>query len=348
MPLQLSEFTDLPLLFIILESCHYNFTNLRTIPLHTISLCFLNFMDKNTPDLLLPPLISLSFLSISAVGRRARAAPPAARRLGHCGLPAGGKHPRPLEAAAAPPAARRPGGPCRRGSGHGGRGTTLAGRRARGEATGPWDGTLHRRRPPSRLPTFLPGAPARWPWGADGGLARARARRAVVEHSCGGPARGGRPTEAARFAEAGTAPPPCVPSPSLLPGGLPWRLGEIHPGQAAGLAAAQEPLLLLLAPPSTSAPPLPLRWLLGWQPASSGWPRPGGRRTRGGGRWRARRMRPGGAPPRSSSRWGFALEREGKEGGVRGRRRSGVFLSIKFKKHSESVCSGMVRRFVKL
>ena len=180
MPLQFSEFTDLPLLFIILEPCHYNFTNLRTIPLHTLSLCFLNFMDKNTPDLLLPPLISLSFLSISAGGRRARAAPPAARRLGHCGLPAGGKHPRPLEAAAAPPAARRPGGPCRRGGGHGGRGTTLAGRRARGEATGPWDGTLHRRRPPSRLPTFLPGAPARWPRGADGGLARARARRAAA------------------------------------------------------------------------------------------------------------------------------------------------------------------------
>ena len=107
-------------------------------------------------------------------------------------------------------------------------------------------------------------------------------RRPVVGHSSGGPARGGRPTEAPSLAAAGTAPPPCVPSPSLLPGGLPWRLGEIHPGQAAGLAAAQEPLLLLLAPPSTSAPPLPLRWLLGWQPASSGWPRPGGRRTRGG------------------------------------------------------------------
>ena len=63
MPLQFSEFTDLPLLFIILEPCHYNFTNLRTIPLHTLSLCFLNFMDKNTPDLL--PLTPPSFPSLS-------------------------------------------------------------------------------------------------------------------------------------------------------------------------------------------------------------------------------------------------------------------------------------------
>ena len=62
--MQFFEFTDLPLLFIILESCHYNFTNLRTIPLHTFSLCFLNFMDKNTPDLLLP-LTPPSFLSLS-------------------------------------------------------------------------------------------------------------------------------------------------------------------------------------------------------------------------------------------------------------------------------------------
>ena len=63
MPLQFPEFTDLQLLFIILEPCHYNFTNLRTIPLHTLSLCFLNFMDKNTPDLLLP-LTPPSFLSL--------------------------------------------------------------------------------------------------------------------------------------------------------------------------------------------------------------------------------------------------------------------------------------------
>ena len=43
------------------------------------------------------------------------------------------------------------------------------------------------------------------------------------------------------------------------------------------------------------------------------------------------------------------VEIERKEREMRGgRRRSGVFLSIKFKKHSERVCSGMVRRFVKL
>ena len=39
-------------------------------------------------------------------------------------------------------------------------------------------------------------------------------------------------------------------------------------------------------------------------------------------------------------------EREGK--GMRGRRRSGVFWSINFKKHVEEVHSGILRRVVKL
>ena len=40
MPLQLSKFTYLPLKFIILEPCHYNFTALQNIPLLTLSMCF--------------------------------------------------------------------------------------------------------------------------------------------------------------------------------------------------------------------------------------------------------------------------------------------------------------------
>ena len=62
MPLQLSEFTDLPLLFIILEPCHYNFKILRNMPLHTPSTCFSKFMDQNTPSLLplIPSLFPLS------------------------------------------------------------------------------------------------------------------------------------------------------------------------------------------------------------------------------------------------------------------------------------------------
>ena len=59
MPLQLSEFTDLPLLFIILEPCHYNFKILRNMPLHTPSTCFSKFMDQNILSLLLPLIPSL-------------------------------------------------------------------------------------------------------------------------------------------------------------------------------------------------------------------------------------------------------------------------------------------------
>ena len=59
MPLQLSEFTDMPLLFIIFEPCHYNFKTHRNMSLHTSSMCFSNFMDQNTPNLLLPLIPSL-------------------------------------------------------------------------------------------------------------------------------------------------------------------------------------------------------------------------------------------------------------------------------------------------
>lgn len=40
MPLQLFEFTDLPLQFIVSELCHYNFTTLSNTPLLILSLCF--------------------------------------------------------------------------------------------------------------------------------------------------------------------------------------------------------------------------------------------------------------------------------------------------------------------
>ena len=189
MPLQLSEFTDLPLLFIILEPCHYNFKILRNMPLHTPSTCFSKFMDQNTPAFFFlssPP----SFLSLYTAG-----------------------------SLLVPPPLSRGGAP--------------AGRRARGAATGPRDGTvepLHRRRPPSRLPTFLPGAPARWPWRAGG-------------HSCGGPARGGRPTEASSLVAAGqhrlpTSPPPLalLYRSSSAARGVGWRGGG---GGSARLLAAE-------------------------------------------------------------------------------------------------------------
>ena len=63
MPLQLSKFTDLSLLFIILEPYHYNFKTIQNMPLHTPSTCFSKFMDQNTPSLLLPLIPSLFPLS---------------------------------------------------------------------------------------------------------------------------------------------------------------------------------------------------------------------------------------------------------------------------------------------
>ena len=192
------------------------------------------------------------------------------------------------------------------------RGGAPAGRRARGAATGPRGSTvepLHRRRPPSRLPTFLPGAPARWPRRAGGGLARARARRVAA----GGraqlwrpgsrwPANGGvEPHDglatAARLAMAGTAPPPCVPSPSRPPlpeqqrsagGGMAWRRWRLGAAPRGG-----GPLSSQAASHGGSARFTPGRQR---QSASPGRPRPGGRRTRGGGRWRARRWREVGDP----------------------------------------------------
>ena len=46
MPLQLSEFIDLSLQFIILESYNYNFTALRNIPLLALSVCFIKLWTK--------------------------------------------------------------------------------------------------------------------------------------------------------------------------------------------------------------------------------------------------------------------------------------------------------------
>ena len=52
-PLQLFEFTDLLLQFVIFKSYHYNFTTLRNITLLiTLSTCFLKLMDQNTPAFL--------------------------------------------------------------------------------------------------------------------------------------------------------------------------------------------------------------------------------------------------------------------------------------------------------
>ena len=66
MSIQLSEFTDMPLLFVILESCHCNFTNLQNTPLRTPSLYVFKIMEQNTPGLPPPPpLIPSVFLSIS-------------------------------------------------------------------------------------------------------------------------------------------------------------------------------------------------------------------------------------------------------------------------------------------
>ena len=73
MPLYFSEFTDLPLQFTYFEPCHYKFTSLPNIPLRTPSTCFFEFVDQNTPDLLLPLIPSLSFLSLH--GRMCRRHP---------------------------------------------------------------------------------------------------------------------------------------------------------------------------------------------------------------------------------------------------------------------------------
>ena len=122
-------------------------------------------------------------------------------------------------------------------------------------------------------------------------------RRPVVGHSCGGPARGGRPTEAPSLAAAGTAPPPCVPSPSRPPlpeqqrsagGRMAWRRWRLGSAPRGG-----GPLSSQAASHGGSARSTPGRRR---QSASPGRPRPGGRRTRGGGRWRARRWREVGDP----------------------------------------------------
>ena len=78
MPLQLSEFTDPPLLFIILEPCHYNFKILRNMPLHTPSSCFSKFMDQNITAFFFlsspPSFLSLNGKSRGRLGARAQAA----------------------------------------------------------------------------------------------------------------------------------------------------------------------------------------------------------------------------------------------------------------------------------
>ena len=62
MPLQFFEFIGLLLQFIILEPYHCKFTTLRNMLLCTPSICFLKFMDQNTPVffLLSSPLFSSS------------------------------------------------------------------------------------------------------------------------------------------------------------------------------------------------------------------------------------------------------------------------------------------------
>ena len=213
MPLQLSEFTDLPLLFIILEPCHYNFKILRNMPLHTPSTCFSKFMDQNTPSLLLPLIPSLFPLSL------------------HCRIPP--RSPSPLP------------------------------RRSSSGTACPRDGTvepLHRRRPPSRLPTFLPGAPARWPRGADGGLARARARRAAA----GGraqlrrpgsrwPANRGAEPRGGRDSAASLRPLPLSPPrrPPMAARRDPPRAGG---GPRGGAGAPPPPLSALHRRPSSPSP----------------------------------------------------------------------------------------------
>ena len=79
MPLQFFEFSDLPLQFVILELCHYNFTSLQNMPLHTPSTCFLKSVDQNTLYLLLP--LIPSFLPLSPWQNcRCRPAPPQGSR----------------------------------------------------------------------------------------------------------------------------------------------------------------------------------------------------------------------------------------------------------------------------
>ena len=64
MLLQFFKFTDIPLQFVFFELCYHNFTTLRNAPLLTPSLCFLKFIDQNTPVffLLSSPLLRASTL----------------------------------------------------------------------------------------------------------------------------------------------------------------------------------------------------------------------------------------------------------------------------------------------
>ena len=161
-----------------------------------------------------------------------------------------------------------------------------------------------------------------------------------------------RPPAAARRARA-RANPPSAPRGHLA--GAPGRkVGSREGGRRRWRVPSHGPVASPRARLPASVVPRPP-----WPP-----PRlqgPPGRRAAGGAAAASSGL--GCLPPAGSPQWprrraaggGAALARrppaeiERKEREMRGgRRRSGVFLSIKFKKHSERVCSGMVRRFVKL
>ena len=77
MPLQLFEFTDLPLQFIISELCHYNFTTLSNTPLLTLFIVFLKKFGPKYPGSSSssnPLYPSLSMASESPMASRARRA----------------------------------------------------------------------------------------------------------------------------------------------------------------------------------------------------------------------------------------------------------------------------------
>ena len=185
-----------------------------------------------------------------------------------------------------------------------------------------------------------------------GGAVPASAKRAA---SVGRPPRAGPPqlcSTTARRARA-RANPPSAPSGHLA--GAPGRkVGSRERGRRRWRVPSHGPVASPRARRPASVVPRPP-----WPP-----PRlqgPPGRRAAGGAAAASSGL--GCLPPAGSPQWprrrsaggGAALARrppaeiERKEREMRGgRRRSGVFLSIKFKKHSKRVCSGMVRRFVKL
>jgi len=79
MTLQFFKFTDLPLQFIYLQPCHYNFTFVENIPLRTPSTCFIRFIGQNAPIFFLPfPLLPLSHGAGADIDSSVRPPPPPA------------------------------------------------------------------------------------------------------------------------------------------------------------------------------------------------------------------------------------------------------------------------------